>query len=227
MTRQVGARKANESEPRMLCRKRPNRHRNQADLAAWDQVQQEPVDELDGDRQIDGASLAQAFIRNMGTWRFDAEGRTQVGGPQVLGLQDIPINRLFSKRSSTSKNFRRVTVIDSVAVRSSSFSRVQQLVENWGLNTKFSLEFVDHSAWLSERKTHRKTAAISSASRELRRVLENERENNDLRPQIRLFIAAFTSIPEHILPSSESRIGPPGHLQWGANRRHEDFLHRP
>ena len=30
------ARKANESEPRMFCRKTLNRHRNQADLASWD-----------------------------------------------------------------------------------------------------------------------------------------------------------------------------------------------
>jgi hypothetical protein len=81
MTRQVSARKANGSEPRMLCRKRLNRHRNQVDLAAWDQVQQEPVYGLDGDRQIGGASLVQAFMRNLGTWRFDAKGRTQVGGP--------------------------------------------------------------------------------------------------------------------------------------------------
>jgi len=81
MTRQASARKANGSEPRMLCRKRLNRHRNQVDLAAWDQVQQEPVYGLDGDRQIGGASLVQAFMRNMGTWRFDAKGGTQVGGP--------------------------------------------------------------------------------------------------------------------------------------------------
>ena len=81
MTRQVCARKANESEPRMLCRKRLNRHRNQVDLAACDQVQQEPVYGLDGDRQIGGASLAQAFMRNMGTWRSDVKGGTQVGGP--------------------------------------------------------------------------------------------------------------------------------------------------
>ena len=80
MTRQVCARKANGSEPRMLCRKTLNRHRNQVDLAACDQVQQEPVYGLDGDRQIGGASLAQAFMRNMGTWRFDAKGRTQMGG---------------------------------------------------------------------------------------------------------------------------------------------------
>ena len=36
LTRQVRARKANESEPRMFCRKTLNRHRNQAYLAAWD-----------------------------------------------------------------------------------------------------------------------------------------------------------------------------------------------
>ena len=66
----------------MFCRKRLNRHRNQADLAAWDQVQREPVDWLDGDRQISGASLAQAFMRNMGTWRSDAKGVTRAETPQ-------------------------------------------------------------------------------------------------------------------------------------------------
>jgi hypothetical protein len=66
----------------MLCRKRLNRHRNQVDLAARDQVQQEPVYGLDGDRQIGGASLAQAFMRNMGTWRFDAKGVTRAETPQ-------------------------------------------------------------------------------------------------------------------------------------------------
>jgi hypothetical protein len=81
MTRQVCARKANGSEPRMLCRKRLNRHRNQVDLAARDRVQQEPVYWLDGDRQIGGARLAQAFMRNMGTWRSEGKGGTQVGGP--------------------------------------------------------------------------------------------------------------------------------------------------
>ena len=81
-TRQVCTRKANESEPRMFCRKTPNRHQNQADLAAWDQVQQEPVYGLDGDRQFSGASLAQAFMWNMGTWRSDAKGETQKGSPR-------------------------------------------------------------------------------------------------------------------------------------------------
>ena len=73
--------KANESEPRMFCRKRPNRHPNQADLATWEQVQQEPVYGLDGDRQLSGASLVQAFMRNMGTWRSDVKGETQREAP--------------------------------------------------------------------------------------------------------------------------------------------------
>jgi hypothetical protein len=50
----------------MLCRKRLNRHQNQADLAVWDEVQQEPVYGLDDDRQIGGASLAQAFMKRGG-----------------------------------------------------------------------------------------------------------------------------------------------------------------
>jgi hypothetical protein len=81
MTRQVSARMANGSEPRMLCRKTLNHHRNPVDLTAWDRVQQEPVYWLDSDRQIGGASPAQAFMRNMGTWRSDRKGGTQVGGP--------------------------------------------------------------------------------------------------------------------------------------------------
>lgn len=72
-------RKANESEPRMFCRKRLKCHQNQADLATWDEVQQEPVYGLDGDRQLSGASLVQAFMRNMGTWRSDGKGETQMG----------------------------------------------------------------------------------------------------------------------------------------------------
>ena len=80
-TRQVRTRKANESEPRMFCRKTLNCHQNQADLATWDEVQQEPVYGLDGDRQLSGASLVQAFMRNMGTWRSDAKGETQWEAP--------------------------------------------------------------------------------------------------------------------------------------------------
>ncbi len=46
------------------------------------QVRRKPVDWLDGDRQISGASLAQAFMRNMGTWRSDAKGVTRAETPQ-------------------------------------------------------------------------------------------------------------------------------------------------
>ena len=69
-----------------------------------------------------------------------AEDRACTGKPlvqtQVLGLQDIPINLVFSMRFSTPSNCRRATVVDSLVVRSSRFNRVQQLVENRGLNTK-------------------------------------------------------------------------------------------
>ena len=63
-----------------------------------------------------------------------AEDRAGIGKPlvqtQVLGLQDVPINPVFSKRFSTPSDFRRATVVDSVAVRSSRFNTVQQAVEN-------------------------------------------------------------------------------------------------
>ena len=72
--RQVWTRKANASEPLMSCRKPQRRDRNQALLGAWDEVQREPADGLDGRRQRDGASLVQASMRNVGTWRSDAKG---------------------------------------------------------------------------------------------------------------------------------------------------------
>lgn len=36
---------------------------------------------LDGDWQFSGANLAQAFMRSMGTWRFDVKGETQREDP--------------------------------------------------------------------------------------------------------------------------------------------------
>ena len=53
----------------------------------------------------------------------------------MLGLQEIPIDPVLSKRFSAPSDFRRVTVVDSVAVRSSRFNRVQQLAENQRLKT--------------------------------------------------------------------------------------------
>jgi hypothetical protein len=69
--------------------------------------------------------------------RRSAADRVGIGKPmvqtQVLGLQDIPINLVFSKRLCTPSDLRRVTVVDSVAVRSSRFNAVQRLEGNPGL----------------------------------------------------------------------------------------------
>ncbi len=80
----MGARKANASEPLMSCRKLHNCHRNQTSFAVCEEVQRKPVYWLDGGRQIDGAILVQAFMRNVGTWRSDAKGEVQgAGTPRV------------------------------------------------------------------------------------------------------------------------------------------------
>jgi len=78
--RQVRTRKANASEPLMSCRKIHNRHRKQTSFAVCDEVQQGPVYWLGGGRQIDGAILVQAFMRNVGTWRSAAKGEVQGAG---------------------------------------------------------------------------------------------------------------------------------------------------
>jgi hypothetical protein len=54
----------------------------------------------------------------------------------MLGLQEIPIDPVLSKRFSAPSDFRRVTVVDSVAVRSSRFNAVQHLEENPKLKTQ-------------------------------------------------------------------------------------------
>ena len=54
---------------------------------------------------------------------------------QVLGLQDIPINPIFSKRFSKPSGSRSGTVVDSVAVGSSSLNTVQQTAGNPALKT--------------------------------------------------------------------------------------------
>ena len=69
-----------------------------------------------------------------------AEDRVGIGKPmvqtQVLGLREMPVNPVFSKRFSTPSDSRRVTVVDSVADRSSRFNAVQHLEENPGLKTQ-------------------------------------------------------------------------------------------
>ena len=53
-------------------------------LVIWDEAQQEPAYGLGGGRQRDGASLIQASMRNVGTWRFDDKGATRgAGTPRV------------------------------------------------------------------------------------------------------------------------------------------------
>jgi len=46
----------------------------------WDEVQRGPAYWLSGGRQRGGASLVQAFMRNVGTWRSDAKGEVQGAG---------------------------------------------------------------------------------------------------------------------------------------------------
>jgi hypothetical protein len=55
---------------------------------------------------------------------------------QVVGLQDIPINPVFSERFGTPSDFRRAIVVNFVAVRSSRFNTVQQPVGNPALKTE-------------------------------------------------------------------------------------------
>jgi hypothetical protein len=74
---QVRTRKANGSEPLMSCRKGPNRHRKRIACGVREEVQRGPAYWLDGGRQIDGAILVQAFMRNVGTWRSDVKGEAQ------------------------------------------------------------------------------------------------------------------------------------------------------
>jgi hypothetical protein len=84
--RQVRARKANASEPLMSCRKLHNCHRKQTSFAVCEEVQRGPAYWLDGGRQIDGAILVQASMRNVGTWRSDAKGAAQGAGTLRAGV---------------------------------------------------------------------------------------------------------------------------------------------
>ena len=64
-----------------------------------------------------------------------AEDRAGIGKPlvqtQVLGLQDIPINLVFSMRFSTPSNCRRATVVDFVAVKAPKNHLEPQLSIRW------------------------------------------------------------------------------------------------
>jgi hypothetical protein len=69
---------------------------------------------------------------------MDSLGRqvTPLVQTQVLGLQVIPIDPVFSSRFGTQNDCGRATVVDSVAVRSSRFNAVQNPEENPELKTQ-------------------------------------------------------------------------------------------
>jgi hypothetical protein len=80
-TRQVGAGKANASEPLMTCRKRRDVTETGLQSLARDAAQGMPADCLSGDRHEDGVSPAQARGRNVGTCGLDAKGEIQAVDP--------------------------------------------------------------------------------------------------------------------------------------------------
>jgi hypothetical protein len=81
-TRQVGAGKANASEPLMTCRKRRDVTETGLQSLAWDAAQGVSADCLSGDRHEGGASPAQAPVRNVGTCGLDGKGEIQVADPR-------------------------------------------------------------------------------------------------------------------------------------------------
>ena len=73
--------KANESEPLMTCRKRRNVVETELQSLARDRAWGIPVSCPGGDRHEGGASLVQALVGNVGTYRFDAKGELTSGRP--------------------------------------------------------------------------------------------------------------------------------------------------
>ena len=86
--RQVGIRKASESEPLMTCRNESQWRRNRGKTWAPGQVRGEPADCPDGVRHVGGASLARALAWNVRTCRPDTVagpvGRRREGDPQAV-----------------------------------------------------------------------------------------------------------------------------------------------
>jgi len=69
------------SEPLRTCRKRRDVTETGLQLLARDRAWEVPVDGPGGDRHEGGVSLAQARVRNVGTWDLDAKGERSSGGP--------------------------------------------------------------------------------------------------------------------------------------------------
>ncbi len=80
-TRQVSAGKANASEPLKTCRKRRDVTETGFQLLARERTRGVPADCSSGGRHGDGASPAQALVRNVGTCRLDVKGDLQVVDP--------------------------------------------------------------------------------------------------------------------------------------------------
>jgi hypothetical protein len=81
-TRQVCAGKANASEPLTTCRKRRDVIETGLLLLVRDETREMPADGPSGDRHEDGASPAQALVRNVGTCDLDAKGEIRVEDPR-------------------------------------------------------------------------------------------------------------------------------------------------
>ena len=80
-TRQVSAGKTNVSKPLMKCRKRRDAIETGLQSLARDEARGMPADCPSGDRHEGGVSLAQALVRNVGTYRLDAKGALQAEDP--------------------------------------------------------------------------------------------------------------------------------------------------
>jgi hypothetical protein len=79
--RQARTRKANVSEPLMSCRKVTDVIETGLRYQVRDRVWGKPFYCPDGGWQKGGASLVQAYMWNVGTWRSDVKGETQEEEP--------------------------------------------------------------------------------------------------------------------------------------------------
>ena len=78
----VGIKEMSASEPLMRCRNIRDGVKTADTWRSAGQVQREPVYCLGGVRHRDGMNLIQAFVRNVGTCRFDVKGEIQVEIPR-------------------------------------------------------------------------------------------------------------------------------------------------
>ena len=79
--RQVGIREMNASEPLMRCRNAYRCCQNLSSGATWGLVWRLPLSCPGGNRHIEGMTLIQAFVWNLGTCRSDVKGESQAEAP--------------------------------------------------------------------------------------------------------------------------------------------------